>query len=275
MSLRKHLETASNKLAHIEGARLEAEILLAYTLGSPRSFLYANPELDMPFRHRRTYKKLVKRRAKGEPIAYITGCREFWSLQLRITPDVLIPRPETELLVDEALQKIPLKGHQRIADLGTGCGAIALAIASERPGCEVHATELSKAAVSLASENAGKLGISTQFHLGSWCEPLVGSFEVIVSNPPYIAKNDPHLRRGDLRFEPDQALVPGNDPLGAFRTIAEQASARLRKDGWLLLEHGKDQADGVRSILKQFGYSSVDTAQDLAGHDRVTLGTVV
>jgi release factor glutamine methyltransferase len=266
---------AQQKLGSLPSARLEAEILLAYVLESPRSFLYANPELDLPYRRISAFGKLVKRRVKGEPIAYITGCREFWSLPLRITPDVLIPRHETELLVEIALQKIPYYETQRIADLGTGSGAIALALASERPSVEVTATDVSKAAVELARENAGNLNLGNlRFHIGSWCEPLEGSFNVIVSNPPYIAANDPHLKQGDCRFEPGQALTPGEDSLCAFRTIAEQALSRLADGGWLIFEHGLDQASDIQEILSGAGYSEIDTLSDLSGHQRVTLGRV-
>ncbi|MFT5140343.1 MAG: release factor glutamine methyltransferase [Lysobacterales bacterium] len=271
MNLRKHLLAAQQKLAQFPSARLDAEILMAHALDSPRSFLYANPELDLPLRHSNSFKKLIRRRSRGEPIAYITGVREFWSLTLRITPDVLIPRHETELLVEVALQRIPPSELQKIADLGTGSGAIALAIASERPGCSIHATDLSKAAISLAEENANRLGTKVQFHHGSWCEPLSGQFEMIVSNPPYIGANDPHLKQGDVRFEPALALSPGTDALSEFRVIAEQASERLTNRGWLILEHGTDQASDVRDILASHEFTKIETMKDLAGHERVTL----
>ncbi len=273
MNLRKLLETASLKLAPYPGAQLEAEILLAHALDSPRSFLYANPELNLPNRRSQTFKKLVQRRARGEPIAYITGRRGFWSLSLRVTPDVLIPRHETELLVEAALQRIPQADSQRVADLGTGSGAIALAIASERPSCEVHATDVSEAAIALATENARNLQISAvHFHLGCWCEPLSGHFDMMISNPPYVAADDPHLKQGDCRFEPGPALSPGSDPLSALRTIAGQASNQLRDGGWLMLEHGTDQAPDVREILSQRGFTAIETLRDLPGHERVTLG---
>jgi release factor glutamine methyltransferase len=272
VNLRKHLDAAQHKLAQFPSARLEAEILLAHALNSPRSFLYANPELDLPFRHRNNFRKLVKRRSRGEPIAYITGIREFWSLTLHVTPDVLIPRHETELLVEAALQRIPPSELQRIADLGTGSGAIALAIASERPGCSIHATDLSPAAIKLAGLNAERLGTKVQFYQGSWCEPLNGQFEMIVSNPPYIVADDPHLKQGDVRFEPAHALTPGPDALSEFRTIVRQASERLTKRGWLILEHGTDQASDVRDILSDHNFTGIETLKDLAGHERVTLG---
>ncbi len=273
MKLRGHLETARRKLADYPAARLEAEILLAHSLASPRSFLYANPELDIPRKHHRAFKKLVQRRVHGEPIAYITAKREFWSLVLKITPDVLIPRHETELLVEAALQRIPPGAAWRVADLGTGSGAIALAIASERRRCEIQASDVSAAAVALARENAESLDLtSVRFHTGSWCEALSGQFDMIVSNPPYIAQDDPYLQRGDCRFEPGHALTPGSDPLLAIRTIAEQSRSRLNASSWLLLEHGTDQGAQVRDILAQNAFKEIETLRDLSGHERVTLG---
>jgi release factor glutamine methyltransferase len=192
--LRECLNAATRKLSGTPAARLEAEILLAEALESPRSFLYANPELDLPVPRIERFRKLVKRRFHGEPMAYITGRREFWSLPLRITNDVLIPRPETELLVEAALQRLPDGHATRIADLGTGSGAIALAIASERLTCEVFATDLSRAAIDLARKNATTLGLnSVRFFQGSWFEPLAGPFDMVVSNPPYVAADDTHL----------------------------------------------------------------------------------
>lgn len=273
VNLRLNLEAASRKLAGQPDARLEAEILMAHVLDSPRSFLYANPELDLPKQRIDTFRKLVQRRASGEPIAYITGNREFWSLPLKITPDVLVPRHETELLVEVALQRIPAGNALRLADLGTGSGAIALAIASERLSCEVHATDISPAAIKLASSNAEALGISSvQFHTGSWCEPLSGAFDMIVSNPPYVAEDDPHLKNGDCRFEPGLALSPGADPSSAFRAITEQARQQLNTGGWLLFEHGTDQGPAVRDILTVGEFAEVETIRDMAGHERVTLG---
>ena len=273
MKLRGHLEFARRKLAHYPAAQLEAEILLAHSLASPRSFLYANPELDIPRKHEQAFRKMVQRRVQGEPIAYITAKREFWSLMLKITPDVLIPRHETELLVEAALQRIPPGAAWRVADLGTGSGAIALAIASERAQCEIQASDVSAAAIALARENAESLGFSSvQFHTGSWCEALSGHFDMILSNPPYIAQDDPHLQRGDCRFEPGHSLTPGSDPLLAIRTIAEQSRSRLNAGGWLLLEHGTDQGAQVREILTQNTFNEIETLRDLPGHERVTLG---
>lgn len=264
---------ASQQLVDNESARFEAEILMAHVLQSTRSFLFANPEFEPPDKRAELFIKLIKQRALGEPIAYLTGESEFWSIPLSITRDVLIPRPETELLVELALAKIPIKSDWRVADLGTGSGAIALALASERATCEIHATDISPAAVALARKNAQDAGLNNiKFRLGNWAQPLQGRFHLIASNPPYVDESDPHLLQGDLRFEPRIALTPGHDGLSAIRTIAEQASALLLHGGWLMFEHGWDQGPATREILTLTGFTEVATKQDLQGHDRVTMG---
>ncbi len=264
---------ARQKLAESPSARFDAELLLAHALESTRSFLYANPELELPNYRAERFKKLVRKRAHGHPIAYLTGCSEFWSLPLKVNPDVLIPRPETELLVETAIQKIPVNADWRIADLGTGSGAIALAIASERKKCEVHATDISPAAIRVARENSRNLGLDrVQFHCGSWSQPLKGKFHIIVSNPPYIDEGDPHLTQGDLRFEPRTALTPGPDGLTAVQSISHDVFPILVDGGWLMFEHGWDQGPACRAILESCGYEQVETVKDLQGHDRVTLG---
>jgi len=260
-------------LAGTDAPELEAAILLGYVLGRDRAWFYAHPEAMVAGADTARYRALLERRRDGEPIAYLTGVREFWSLDLRVTPDVLIPRPETELLVETALARIPPDADWRIADLGTGSGAVALAIAAERPGCEVHATELSDAALAVARANAGRLLPGRiRFHAGSWCEPLRGAFRLIASNPPYVDADDPHLGRGDCRFEPRAALTPGADGLAAIRAIADCARAVLEAGGWLLFEHGFEQGAASRALLGELGYQEVETRADLAGRDRVTLG---
>jgi release factor glutamine methyltransferase len=267
------LTIARQKLADSPSARFDAEILMAHALDSTRSFLYANPELELPRNRAETFKKLIKQRALGQPVAYLTGSSEFWSLPLKVTPDVLIPRPDTELLVEAGLKNIPSEADWRIADLGTGSGAIALAIASERKKCELHATDISMAAINVARENARQLGISNiQFHIGSWCEPLRGKFHLIVSNPPYIDADDPHLDQGDLRFEPGTALTPGPDGLHAIRQVSELACPKLLDGGWLMLEHGWQQGPATRKIMEGAGFTNIETLQDLQGHERVTVG---
>jgi len=246
---------------------------MAHVLETNRSFLYANPELELPYRRSENFKKLIKQRALGEPIAYLTGNSEFWSLPLEVNPAVLIPRPETERLVEAALDKIPLKADWRIADLGTGSGAIALALASERSKCEIHATDISTAAINIARTNASKLGIShVRFHRGSWSQPLQGKFHLIVSNPPYVNADDPHLDQGDLRFEPRKALTPGTDGLRAIRKITELAQPILVMGGWLMFEHGFDQGTATRELLQNSEFINVETLHDLQMHERVTVG---
>ncbi|MDX1555955.1 MAG: peptide chain release factor N(5)-glutamine methyltransferase [Xanthomonadales bacterium] len=256
-------------------ATLEAEILLAHALGTRRTHLFAHPEASVEKRESRHYRELLSRRNQGEPIAYLTGEKEFWSLALRVSPDVLIPRPETEILVEAALKRIPADGRQRIVDLGTGSGAVALAIAHERPLCEVHATDSSKKALRVARENATRLGLDrVQFHLGSWFEPLGSRFDAVLSNPPYVPDDDPHLAQGDVRFEPRAALLGGRDGLDSIRVIAAAATRRLNPAGWLILEHGHDQGEECAKILSQHGFSAIETHLDLSGNDRVTLGTL-
>jgi len=264
---------AHQKLVDSPSARFDAEILMAHVLESTRSFLYANPELDLPYKRSETFKKLIKLRAQGRPIAYLTGSCEFWSLPLLINSAVLIPRPDTELLVETALKMVPVQADWRIADLGTGSGAIALALASERKKCEIHATDISRAAIKVAQENANQLGINNvQFHRGSWSEPLAGEFHLIASNPPYIDADDVHLDRGDLRFEPRKALTPGPDGLRAIQTISQLARPSLVDGGWLMFEHGWDQGLGTRQIMEHSGYINIETLHDLQGHERVTVG---
>lgn len=273
MVLRGVLEEGARKLSAHESAQLEAEVLLAHILGTPRSFLYANPELELPYGRTAAFHSLVRRRAKGEPLAYITGRREFWSLALTVTPDVLIPRFETEILVECALEALEGGKAARVVDLGTGSGAVALAIASERSHCEVHGTDISPAAIDLARRNARELGLQrVQFHQGSWYAPLNGQFSLIVANPPYVRPDDPHLFEGDCQYEPRLALTDGQDGLAAIREITHQAPDWLLPGGWLMLEHGFDQGAAVRELMAAQGFEQVDTRQDLAGHERVTLG---
>lgn len=215
---------------------------------------------------------LVARRLAGEPLAYLTGLREFWSLPLRVTPAVLIPRPETELLVERALAHIPTEASWSIADLGTGSGAIAIAIARERPRCRIVATDVSAAALDCARENAQRHGLAhVEFRLGNWCAALGEEhFELIVSNPPYVCATDPHLAQGDVRFEPRAALVAGADGLDAIRTIAACCPRHLANPAVLLIEHGHDQAAAVGRILIDAGFRAIVVHRDLAGLERVT-----
>ncbi len=252
--------------------RLDAELLLAQALGKPRSHLYAWPERQLGRDELLRFQKLIERRAAGEPIAYLLGRREFWSLELEVSPSTLIPRPETECLVEQALKHIPSDAHWLIADLGTGSGAIALAIASERPRCRILATDIYGTALEVARRNAGRLHLdNVSFVQGDWCAPLrTGRFQVILSNPPYIRETDPHLRQGDVRFEPRGALAAGADGLASLRRIAEDVREHLAPPALLLLEHGFDQEQAVHLLLERVGYRDISTIRDLANHPRVT-----
>ena len=273
MNVKELLARGRAQLENQPVGQLEAGILLCEVLGVNRAWLYANPEqIPDPIQSAK-FLDLVARRKNGEPIAYLTGNREFWSLPLKVTSDVLIPRPETELLVETALAFIPEHAAWRIADLGTGSGAIALAIAGERPLCEIHATEYSEAALRVAQENGQAIAPGkAQFHLGSWLTPLEGKFQVLVSNPPYIAANDPHLQQGDCRFEPADALSPGRDAMTAIRHIATESPRYLTHGGMLAFEHGYDQGTQARQMLVELGYSDVKTRKDLENRERVTSG---
>ena len=257
-------------------ARREAALLLRHVLGVSDAWLVAHPDDAVDVAQADAFRGLIERRTHGEPVAYLTGVRGFHALELHVTPGVLIPRPDTEVLVDLALQRIPADADRNVADLGTGSGAIALAIAKARPRTRVVATDISAAALEVARGNAARLGIgNVEFRQGIWCASLDSErFDAIVSNPPYIATGDPCLHEGDLRFEPPRALSPGVDGLSALRTIIDEAPAHLRPGGWLLLEHGFDQGADVRDLLLDRGLAEVFTQNDLEGRERVTGGRV-
>ena len=256
-----------------EEARLEAELLLAHALQRPRSWFYAHAGDVLEPADMQVFDALLRRRDHGEPVAQIVGHRGFWSLDLAVTADTLIPRPETELLVELALEHLPTEQMGQVLDLGTGTGAVALAIASERPLIDVTAVEVSQAALDVATANAQDTGLPLRLLRGSWFEPVAGEvFRMVVSNPPYIAEGDPHLLQGDLRFEPRSALASGPDGLDAIRRIVADAPAHLLPEGWLLIEHGHDQGAAVRSLFTASGFLRVITARDLEGRERVTLG---
>ena len=257
---------------HSESARLDAEVLLAHVLGWNRALLISADRDEVDAVRAKKLSELIERRAQGEPVAYLTGVKEFWSLPLKVTPDVLIPRPETETLVEWALDIIVNISAPRVADLGTGSGAIALAIASERPDAKIVATDQSAKALRVAQENAKQLGIgNVRFAQGSWLAPLQGElFDLIVSNPPYVPIGDPHLQ--SLRHEPESALIAGDDGLEAIRAIADAAPKHLRSMSWLLLEHGTTQGAALRNELVLAGLRSVRSHHDLAGHERMTEG---
>lgn len=252
----------------------EAGLLLAHALGQSRGWLFAHGSDAVEAGPAARFEALLARREGGEPVAYLCGQRGFWTMDLAVTPDTLIPRPETELLVELALARLPPDCELHIADLGTGSGAIALALASERPRARVLATDASPGALEVARANAGQLGLgNVAFRQGDWFDALPGlRFDLIASNPPYIAADDPHLAQGDLRYEPPDALASGADGLDAIRAIVAGAAAHLLPGGWLLLEHGWTQGAAVRELLEAGGFFEVSTQRDLEERDRVSLG---
>jgi len=254
----------------------EARLLLAAAAQLPETRIAAHPELPLDAAARERFDAWTARRRQGEPIAYLTGWREFYGLTLAVTPAVLIPRHESELLVERALAVLPPPPQAcRMLDLGTGSGALALAIKHARPAAQVVAVDASRAALKVARGNAARLGLEIDWRVGEWFSPLRGErFDLIVSNPPYVAKDDPHLTRGDLRFEPREALIGGVDGLEAIRVIVAQARAYLTAGGALLLEHGYDQAGPVRGLFGAGGFDRVETWRDLGGIARVTGGRV-
>lgn len=270
------LRMAQHALFGSDSAQIDAELLLAAALGATRAGLYAWPERQLTPAERGRFEALLERCILGEPVAYILEEREFWTLRLRVTPAVLIPRPETELLVETALALAGPAGAGalRVADLGTGSGAIALALASERPHWQLLATDQSVAALQVASDNAVRLGLrNVGFRQGSWCEALPDElFDMILSNPPYIAPGDAHLLRGDLRFEPEGALVAAEHGLADLQAICQAAPRHLTPGGSLLLEHGFEQGPAVRQLLANAGFTDVRTLADLNALPRVSLG---
>jgi len=251
----------------------EARLLLAEACGFSEASVIAQAASELPPELEARYLEMVARRRAGEPVAYILGRREFYSLPLSVGPPVLIPRPETELLVELALERIAPAARASVLDLGTGCGAIALAIKRHRPRSRVVAVEIGATALEYAKRNSAKLGLEIELLHGRWFEPVRGErFDVVVSNPPYVALEDPHLNQGDLRFEPRHALVAGVDGLGEIRAITGSAAAFLKKGGWLLLEHGEGQDQAVQALLSAAGFESVSTWPDLAGIARATGG---
>lgn len=267
-------------LAGGESPRADADVLLCHLLGCRRSYLMTWPERTLDAAQQATLQGWLSRRLDGEPIAHLIGEREFWSLPLKVSPATLIPRPDTEVLVEQALARLPPRpvapdqAPCALLDLGTGTGAIALALKSERPDADVWAVDRMPEAAALARANSAALGLPIEVRDGSWFEPLSGAprFGMIVSNPPYIDGADPHLAEGDVRFEPRSALVADEQGLADIRLIVAGAPAHLLPGGWLLLEHGWQQGEAVRQLLLQHGYSQVETVRDYGDNERVTLG---
>lgn len=259
--------------AGIESAGLEARLLVGHLLGMSSAAMIAHGDRALSVAQTEAIRNLVGERVSGRPIAYLLGQREFWSLPLRVDERCLIPRPETELLVERALRRLP-DGAARVIDLGTGSGAIVLALLAERPRLEAWGSDASADALAVAADNAKRLERTVHWFRGRWLEAVAPRplFDVIVSNPPYVDPSDPHLESGDLRFEPRAALVAGDGGLADLATIAEQSHARLCSGGWLLLEHGYDQAPAVRALLARHGFLEVTSHRDPAGLERITEG---
>jgi release factor glutamine methyltransferase len=276
----ENLQTGAGSLRNSsDSPRLDAELLLGCVLGLSRAGLIARGGDSVAAEREQAYADLIDRRARGAPVAYLTGTREFWSLPLTVTPDVLVPRPETELLVELALERMPERDPSTsrvgsVLDLGTGSGAIALAIASERPAWRVTGVDVSPAALEVAIQNSRDLGLAhVEWRLGSWFEAVPGEiFDVIVANPPYVAAEDPALQT--LWAEPSIALGAGPDGLDALSAIIRGAASHLRDGGRLLLEHGSTQAPDVAQLLESHGFTGVRSRNDFSGKPRVTLGTV-
>jgi len=259
---------------------IDAEVLLGHSLGQSRAWLLTYQDETIEQSQYEEFSALIARRKLGEPIAYILGHREFWSLDLQVNEATLIPRPETEILVEVALEIAETRRGQGIlsvADLGTGSGAIALAIATEFQDSFITATDISKEAIKIAKSNAEKFGISNvEFVHSNWFESLSDyQFDIICSNPPYIEAQDPHLQQGDLRFEPKSALASGIDGFFDIQHIISQANAFLRPGGWLVLEHGFTQANRTQRLLEQHGFFNIGTREDYAHHPRVTYGQLI
>ncbi|MCC5858689.1 MAG: peptide chain release factor N(5)-glutamine methyltransferase [Ectothiorhodospiraceae bacterium] len=274
MTLGELLRESASLLAGVsDSPRLDAELLGCHVLGVDRSLCFSRPEYPLSTREASAIRALLARRLAGEPVAYLLGRRGFWTLDLAVNPDVLIPRPETELLVERCLTHIPPASPRDLCDLGTGSGAIALALASERPECHITAVDRSEASLAVARSNGELCRLRVEWLQGDWFAPLSGRrFHLIASNPPYVAEDDPHLEQGDIRHEPRQALVAGPDGLAALRLIIRQAPAHLRAGGWLVLEHGHDQAQAVRALLQGAGFTELACHRDLAGLPRISEG---
>ncbi|EMV1550019.1 peptide chain release factor N(5)-glutamine methyltransferase [Enterobacter ludwigii] len=273
MEFQHWLRQAASELSASESPKRDAEILLEFVTGKARTYLLAFGETQLSAEQEAQLATLLARRKTGEPVAHLVGEREFWSLPLYVSPATLIPRPDTECLVEQALSRLPAQAC-RVLDLGTGTGAIALALASERPDCEVTAVDVMPDAVALARRNVARLGFPNVTVLqSSWFSALDNrTFGMIVSNPPYINEHDPHLTQGDVRFEPLTALVAANEGLADIVHIVTTSRQHLLPGGWLLVEHGWTQGDAVRDVFIAAGYRAVETCRDYGGNDRLTLG---
>ncbi len=271
VSIQQVLQEAETSLTKSDSPRLDAELLLSHYLKQPRTYLFANAPEALSESQLAEFQNYLQRRIDGEPIAYIVGMREFWDIELVVNPSVLVPRPETELLVEAALELFAESSLVRIADLGTGSGAIALAIGHSKPGWQIDAVDISEAALATATANARRLDLcNVEFSCASWCDGLEQqTYDLIIANPPYVAPGDAHLQQGDLRFEPNSALEAAENGLADLYSIAEQARNALKTNGYLLMEHGFDQHQVLDQRLNDLGYADVNGRNDLAGHCRM------
>ncbi len=269
------LDQAYQQLAAVsDSALLDAEVLLCHCLHKNRSFIRAWPEHQLTDQQAAEFLTLIAERQQGVPIAYLTGEREFWSRLFKVNPDVLIPRPDSELLIELSLDLLPTTQASKIIDLGTGSGILGITLAAERPGSQVIACDLSPAALNTAQDNAQQLQIdNVRFLASNWFSAITDrDFDLVISNPPYIDQHDPHLQQGDVRFEPDSALISAENGLQDIRLLADQARQHLKPDGYLLIEHGYDQQTAVQALFKRFNYQQITTHPDYAGNPRVTSG---
>jgi release factor glutamine methyltransferase len=274
ITIQQCLQQAAQQLKMSQSPRLDAEVMLAHILNVPRSYLYAHFSDVLSAEVQTQFEVLLSRRLSGEPIAYLLGHKEFWSMELIVTPDTLIPRPETEVLVELALAKLPAGQVQRVADLGTGSGAIALAIAKSRPHWEILAVDESPAALAVAEQNAKNHQITNiTFHRGHWCKALpLEPVHAIISNPPYLKEDDPHLRDDGVKYEPKCALVAGKDGLAALTEIINHAYDHIWFGGFIMLEHGAGQRAAVVALMENAGYTGLQYYSDSAGIERVVIG---
>jgi len=268
------LDWATEQLSESDDARLDSQVLLAYALNVSRTWLFTWPDKALDGATLTAFNALIEERKSGTPIAYITGYRDFWSLRLKVTPDTLIPRADTELLVETALTLKNVEKPCDVIDLGTGTGAIALSLANECPSWRITATDINPKTLAVAKENATTLELAVSFKESAWFDAINDRYDLVISNPPYIESDDPHLQQGDLRFEPAGALASGQDGLDDIRRLVQQALKHLKKDGYLLLEHGYQQAEAVRSLMAKAGYIDIETHQDIEDRDRITLGKI-
>ena len=273
-SIEQVLKQAEQQLKTVsDSARLDAEVLLATVINKNRSYFRAFPEKTLSSDHEHHFQSLLDKRLQGHPVAHIIGLREFWSLELEVNDQTLIPRPDTETLIEFILETFP-QNQLKVADLGTGSGAIALALASEKPEWNITATDQSDSALEIARKNAGRLQLKNiSFQSGSWFQALdTKDYDILISNPPYIPSEDPHLQQGDVRFEPLSALASGTDGLNDIRYLIQMAAEYLTDTGWLILEHGYDQKEVVAKLFKQAGFSKITQKNDYGGNARMTAG---